>query len=232
VAQQPAAVAYLNATLPGDDPAVLDQALAELDRALAAMPGEGVALHYKGYALYRKASLLLGNASRRTEYQALLREADRTLERSAAGLRWPETLALRSAVIGQLIGASGGLSALKLGPRANRLMAQAMELDSLNPRVWLLRGVSALYKPKVFGGGLENAERDLTRAIQLFEGDEARPPHPAWGHAEAWAWLGKVYADRRLPSHARSAYDRALALAPDFVWVRDYLLPRAIAEQN
>lgn len=202
-----------------------DVALAFLDRALLPSPNDPVALHYRGFVLYRKASILAAGKGDRTLTKSLFEEAGRALERSDAGLRWPETRALRSAVVGQLIGFSGPMGAMRLGPRASRLLDEAVVMGPDNPRVWMLRGVSAMFKPRLFGGGLGKAERDLQHALTLFAGDVPQSPAPWWGHAETYGWLGQLYARQGKMDEARASYARALSLEPENAWVRDYLLP-------
>ena len=89
----------------------------------------------------------------------------------------------------------------------------------------MLRGIGNLFKPKLFGGGADKAEKDLVKAIALFATDKPAPPAPDWGHAEAYAWLGQVYAERKQVDEAREAYRKALELRPDFGWVAHELLP-------
>ena len=202
-----------------------DAPVAILDQLLLSEPGNEVALHYKGYALYRKATALSGDKARKGEYKATLQEAEKVLALAAGYGAWPETLALQSAVVGQLIGVSGIFAIPRLGPRTNRLMDEAIAMAPSNPRVWLLKGILSIHKPKGFGGGLDNAERDLKKAIELFPADSAVAPRPSWGHAEAWAWLGSVHAGQKRIEDARAAYARALELQPDFDWVRQHLLP-------
>lgn len=203
----------------------VDQAIALAERVLSVTPNDGVMLHYKGYALYTKASRMLGGGGSEKEIKALLDEADASLERSATLVKWPETPALRSAVIGQIIGVSGIMAGMRLGSKADGLMDDAVAMGPDNPRVFMLRGVSAMYKPKVFGGGMDKAERDLKRALELFGNDEPESPRPRWGHAEAWAWLGQVYAAEKRVAEARDAYAQALALVPEYGWVKRQLLP-------
>lgn len=223
------AITLIRSAIVGGPSDAFDKPLALLDRILASTPTDGVALHYKGYALYRKASALSGDDARRKEFKSVLQEADRMLAQSAALLAWPETIALRATVMGQLIGVSGIFAIPRLGQRTNRLMDDAVALGPDNPRVWLLKGISAIHKPKGFGGGLDNAERDLKKAIELFPADSAAAPKPSWGHAESWAWLGRVYADQKRVEDARAAYARALELQPQFEWVSHHLLPALAA---
>ena len=219
------AITLITSAAIGDPAAVFDAPLAILDQLLAANPEDSVALHYKGYALYRKAAALSGDKARKSDYKATLQEAEKVLALAASHGAWPETIALQSAVVGQLIGVSGIFAIPRLGPKTNRLMDEAIALAPGNPRVWLLKGVLSIHKPKMFGGGLDKAERELKKAIELFPADSPVAPRPSWGYAEAWAWLGSVHAGQKRVDEARAAYARALELQPHFDWVRQHLLP-------
>lgn len=204
-----------------------DEVLRLLDSEIETDSANGTALHYKGYALFRKSSALSQDRKQKTQFKAVLQEADRVLERASQHNRWPETAALRSAVVGQLISVSGLLSIPRLGPRSNNLMEEAVEQGQSNPRVWLLKGMTAIHKPKAFGGGLSNAESDLRKSIELFEAAEpATAPKPHWGHAEAWAWLGLVQMEQKKLDEARVSFEKALELDPDLIWVTRDLFPQ------
>lgn len=202
----------------------LSEAAALLERALTAFPDDPLLLHYLGYARYREATLMQGKGRQRDEYAPVLESADSLLERSASTLPLPETYALRSSVIGQLIG-SNPFRGMTLGPRSSNAMERALELGPTNPRVWLLRAISAMFTPSMFGGGLDKTERYLNNALSLFGDDRPALPLPAWGHAEAYIWLGRVHKRRNRIDDARQAYTRALELQPDNGWVRHVLLP-------
>lgn len=203
----------------------LDQAVALAERVLAVSPNDATMLHYKGFALYRKASRMMGSGAKESDIKTVLEEADEVFEKASTLHKWPETTALHSAVIGQLIGIGGMMAGMRLGSKADDLMSEAMALGPSNPRVLLLRGVSAMYKPKMFGGGMEKAEKDISRAIELFASDKPTSPLPKWGRAEAYAWLGQVHAaEKRIPE-ARAAYAKALELQPEYGWVKQALLP-------
>ncbi len=117
------------------------------------------------------------------------------------------------------------LRGMRLGPQATAAEDRARELAPGNPRLLLLTGVSAMFKPSAFGGGEDRAYERLTKAIKAFETERVAPPMPAWGHAEAWAWLGQLEVKRGRLQAARAAYDRAIALEPDYAWVVYALKP-------
>jgi tetratricopeptide (TPR) repeat protein len=202
----------------------LREAAALVERALTAFPDDPLLLHYLGYARYREATLMQGKKHDSKEYRSLLEAADSLLERSASKLQLAETYALRSSVLGQLIG-SNPLRGMTLGPPSSAAMERAVELGPNNPRVWLLRGIGAMFTPSMFGGGLDKAEEYLTRSLALFPNDDPDPPMPAWGHAEAYIWIGQLHKRRNRIDDARQAYTRALELEPDNGWVKHVLLP-------
>ena len=77
-------------------------------------------------------------------------------------------------------------------------------------------------------GDREEALRHLERAVSRFRAEsESRSPSAAvsWGEPEAFAFLGLAHAREDDPVRAREHYERVLALAPEFAWVRNRLLP-------
>jgi tetratricopeptide (TPR) repeat protein len=201
----------------------LTAARALVERALTRFPGDSWLLHYRGYALYREATLRMGRFNEK-DLDTYFEQAQQSLEASAKKQPIPETYALLSSVIGQQIG-SNPIRGMTLGPRSNGAMDDAVAAGPNNPRVWLLRGIGALYTPKLFGGGSERAEEYLQKAVTLFERDEVKPPAPAWGRDEVWIWLGRTLEEREQWDLARKAYQRALELQPANEWVRQDLLP-------
>jgi tetratricopeptide (TPR) repeat protein len=192
-----------------------------LERAAAQSPSDAWVHHLAGYAAWREASLRGSNGP---EARLLLDAARRHLERSASLRPIPETHALLAGVLGQSIGGNP-LRAMTLGSRSNKEMDRALELGPDNPRVWLMRGMGAFHAPAVFGGGADRAERYLLKAVELYERDRPVPSASSWGRAEAYAWLGQLYAREKRGSDARRMYDLALREAPNYRWVKDVLLP-------
>ena len=148
-------------------------------------------------------------------------------------LHYYRALALRSSVIGLMIGLSGNpLSGMTLGPKSSGLLDRAKELEPKNPRVWLISGMSAMFTPKMFGGGTDKAEADLRKAIGLFETDRPAGPAPSWGRADAYVWLGRTLQKEDKTADAKVAYEKALEIQPDYQWVRRVLLPSLSAAKE
>jgi tetratricopeptide (TPR) repeat protein len=193
-----------------------------LDRVLTAFPNDALLQHYRGYALYREAlSLDDGNEELR---EATLLRAVELLKRSAATRPLAETQALLSSSLGTLAG-TGMMAGMRYGPASSEAAETARTLGPKNPRVLLLAAISAWFTPSMWGGGKDKGYALLQQAIAAFATDRPLAPLPAWGHAEAYAWLGQMERDRGNAAAARAAYDRALVIAPTFSWVRDLLLP-------
>ena len=206
------------------DRAALAGVRAMLGRALVVAPGDPLLLHYLGFAQYREAMAALPAGDTRGA-RALLEGADTLLARSGDRRPLAETFALRASVLGVLIGTGGATAGMLLGPKAGDAMDRAAELGPRNPRVALLRGVSAFNTPGLWGGGMDKARTYLEQAIARFAGDRPAPPLPAWGEAEAHLWLGRVRQRAGDTAGARAAYARALALQPDNAWLSRVLIP-------
>lgn len=206
--------------------AQLDAAIMRL-RADAAEP-EGRTdqwTHYDlAYTLHRRASgMIAENSGRRA--RALLEEAVRMSQRAYELGAGPTALALEGAVTGQLAGVAGGLAAMRFGPRAFRLLDQAVGEAPNDPRVALLNGITRFNAPRAFGGGAAKGEVELRRAVRLFDADRSTAPRPTWGRPDAHLWLGLALVGLDRPADARTEYERVLVLSPGHRWVTEKLLP-------
>ncbi len=134
--------------------------------------------------------------------------------------------ALLSGCYGQMMGMNP-MQGMSLGPKANEAMKRAKEHGPNNPRVWIIDGTSDFYTPGMFGGDKEKALTKFEKAARLAEqGSPDDPLMPGWGHAEAHAWVGVAHMEAERYDPARTAFEAALDLNPDYGWVRSVLLPR------
>jgi tetratricopeptide (TPR) repeat protein len=199
------------------------RARALVDRVLAAHPNDAWALHYAGFGLYREATIRRGRDT--ADVNPLYERALDYFDRSEKAKPIAETAALRASVLGQLIG-TNPLKGMINGPRSTSAMDRAISLAPNNPRVWLVRGISAIYTPELFGGGLPKAEEYLKKALTNFERDTPVSPAPAWGKHEPFIWLGQIYEKQGKRDAARAMYEKALAMEPEDGWVKYGLLPK------
>ena len=118
-------------------------------------------------------------------------------------------------------------SAKILAPRALLIMSKAIDVDPENPRVQLLAGKLSLTLPENFGGDKEKSLIHLKRSVELFESNQDSYDDIDWGYIYSLAWLGKNYVELNDFSTAIDIYNKALEVEPDFVWIKNILLPEA-----
>lgn len=78
------------------------------------------------------------------------------------------------------------------------------------------------YTPPAFGGGLQQAIQGFQAAAPGFE---AKGTENNWPYLQCLAMLGQAQQADGQREAARATYQKALATAPGFRWVRDELLP-------
>ncbi len=204
----------------------IDAAIARLRAAVASPAGRADQwAHYDlAYALHRRASGMIVEDSARAA-RAILEEAVRMSQRAYELGAGGTALALEGAVTGQLAGAGGGLAPMRFGPRAFRLLDQAVSEAPNDPRVALLNGITRFNAPRAFGGGPAKGEIEIRRALRLFDADRTTAPQPTWGRTDAHLWLGLALVGLNRPDEARAEYARVLELSPGHKWVTEKLLP-------
>lgn len=205
------------------DPALLQQARAAFERATASDRHAALAHYYVGLADYR----LLYAPERTAEKLDLLNDAIDHLEKA---VEQDEGFAEAHALLGSMYGQKVAEQWYKgpfLGPKSDAQMEKARALAPENPRVVLLDAIGLYNKPGMFGGDKEKALEGFERAARLFEQENVTNPlQPQWGHEEAYAWLGIAHLQAERPEEARQAFEKALAINPDYGWVKEVLMPQ------
>ena len=177
--------------------------------------------HLFAYASWRLASYEeRGSKPYKKMLEAAEDELDELLDRRPDHA---EARALYGTVQGWLV--TGMWSGMRRGPRSDKAYKRARELAPDNPRVAMHQGVSRLFRPGAFGGGLDKAEEELTEAMELFEKEAPGGDWPSWGHAEILGWMGQVMYRKGELEQARAYYERALEMEPEYHWVLEFLLP-------
>ena len=129
--------------------------------------------------------------------------------------------ALYSGILGMKV-ALAPLKGPFLGAQASKNAARAMELEPDNPFVRLQHSNNLFYTPPAFGGDLQKAIEGFRLACQGFE---AQGTEHNWAYLQCLAMLGQALHADGQKDNAHSAYQKALAAAPEFSWVKDKLLP-------
>jgi tetratricopeptide (TPR) repeat protein len=122
--------------------------------------------------------------------------------------------------------ANNPMSAVSLSQQIMDLLYQAKNIDSLNPRVYLVLGTMKYNMPKMFGGSFEEAADNFRISSSIFEKQQiADSLQPSWGYMESLAWLGQSYEKLENYDSAKFIYQKALSIDPEFGWIKYYLLP-------
>jgi tetratricopeptide (TPR) repeat protein len=192
---------------------------------------QALAHYYAALADFRMINLYPGDDENRREQ--VIKDAISHLERATdVAPKMADAWALLSGCYGQMMGINP-MQGMSLGPKSNKAMETAKEHGPDNPRVWIIDGTSDLYAPSMFGGDKEQALKKFKKAARLAEqGSTDDPLMPSWGHAEAHAWVGRARMDAERYAQARTSFERALDINPDYGWVKDVLLPEIEKKQD
>lgn len=127
--------------------------------------------------------------------------------------------AILSGVLGLRI-ARKPMKGMTLGSKSARHAKRALDYGPDNPVALFFFGSRLLYTPKMWGGDPERAVELLQRAVDLGSGSAND-----WTYLNALALLGQAQAKTEQSAAARTTYKRALALQPEFGYVKYNLLP-------
>ena len=201
------------------------QARAYFERLLADTSKPWLVHYYIGLADYRLVSYYF-SAQDKDKSKPFIEDGIQQLQQCLE-LRedFAEAHSLLSSMYGNKI-AVNPLTAMTLGPKSGKEMDKAMKLEPKNPRNYLIEAWSAYYTPKMFGGSKEKAKSYFEQAIAYFDSFEVTDPIlPDWGHDEAYAWLGMTQMEAEEFEAAKTNFDKALEINPEYGWVKYVLLP-------
>jgi tetratricopeptide (TPR) repeat protein len=204
------------------DRAALAAAIKPVDAALAANSSDPALVYERAFGHYA-ASASLFRAADKAELKSELKAAAAMLA-TVHGQPW-EAAALHGSILGQLIGLEGGMSGMTLGPKSNQLISGALKQSPNSPRALLFHGIGLLNTPPMFGGDAAKGAKLIQRAIDAFAAADEKSAGPHWGSADAWAWLGIAKRGAGDAEGARAAWQKALAIQPNYGWVKFALLP-------
>ena len=205
--------------------------------AASASSAESWGHYYIALADYRIADYLLaaGEENKGAADEHLKTAVEHLQKATEIDPQAAEAYALLSSAYGRQIGLDP-IKGMVLGRRAQKALKKAAQLAPDNPRVVLCMAIRDFNTPGMFGGSKERGLQRLQRAAELFAREEPIDPiRPAWGHSRTYAWLGLAYQDRGELALARAAFAKALAINPDFSWVKNVLLPeleKAVAKHE
>lgn len=206
----------------------IDAASNRMDlKQLAVYAAEDPADYNKAYANYR-LSIMAGLTGQQDQVAQALDVAQSTLEQLTSAQPEAESLALLSSVYGMQIG-NNPLKGALYGPKSNKAIQQATKLDPANPRVALIKAISAYNTPAAFGGSKQSAIDLSSKAIELY----AQPCQQlCWGHAEAYTWRGLAKQELGDKAGAIADWTKATEVEPSYSWARFLLTQQQSYSQN
>jgi hypothetical protein len=221
-----------------DDRRALFTLAGEMERYTKEGPLASRALYWRGFAMWRRALNGFNDSVDRKELERDLTEAVRNFTEAAA--KDPEFVDAKAA-------ASMCLFSLAYmnkddAPRRQALMTQAVQLAEEakkaapeNPRVLWLRGGGEWWTPPERGGSQAKAIETYEHGLELArkqKGSAKDPLEPTSGEPELLMTLAWAYSNRATPdiATAESNAMAALALVPNWHYVRDILLPQIRAK--
>jgi hypothetical protein len=157
------------------------------ERIANANPKEWLPMYYESYC-HVMIGMQQQEGSKKDEYydqaQTLIDKADSLSKDNS------EIYVLKTFVNSMKISVDPMNRGQKLGMQSSMLNARAIELDSENPRAYLLKGTGLMYTPAQYGGGKDKALPVLEMAIEKFKSFKpASPIMPHWGEGRANAML-------------------------------------------
>ena len=174
----------------------------------------------KGY--YAAAITALGNQEKDLVGDLLDKAAIMTKAILKENNKSPEANALLAAVYGLKI----GLSPIKgplLGSKSSSAAEKGVTLAPDNGFTNSVIGNNLYRTPSMFGGDIEKGITHLEKAKAIYE-KTASPKN--WEYMSLLALLGQVYHSQKQYTKAKAIYTAALEIAPNFGYVKMYLLPR------
>lgn len=176
-------VATLDTTQGRDD---LNTLANSFERIANAEKTQWLPFYYAAYCHIRVGYTYIGPSGNPDNIQAEADFSEKLIQRAEAlSANNAEIFCLKNMHSGLLIMTNPALNGMKYGPQAEEFLKTAKKLSPDNPRVYLLEGQSAMYKPAEWGGGPEVAKGLLQTALQKFRSFIPESNlHPNWG--ETW----------------------------------------------
>ena len=100
----------------------------------------------------------------------------------------------------------------------------AIKYDPMNPRFYLVKGISLLYMPEQFGGGAEPSLSMLETSEKYFGSTKpADATMPDWGIEKLYGFQTLGYLKLNKRTEAQAAYDKGIAANPDSGFLKFYI---------
>ncbi len=170
-------------------------------------------------------------AEKMVEAEKYLELAEENLEKSEKfGTQSSQVSAYKSAFYGYEIGINK-LKAPFIGLKSIKYSKLSMEQNPQNPMGHIQYGNSQFYMPSVFGGSKKEAVEHFIKAENLMLKDRMKIKND-WNYLSVLALIGQSYFAMEDYKNAKSYYEKALKVEPDFLLVKKDLLPELLKKQQ
>lgn len=217
-----------------NDAGGLQAAASKLDAVATDRDFGALALYYAGWTRWSLAAAQL----QANEREAALASLSRSVEDLRKGLALlPENATSQGLAEFQCQLASSlislavvdGTKMAQILPEVSKLRKSSLGLAPANPRVMMMDAGMIFNTPAQYGGSQEKGIERWQGAIRLFDAERVQDPvQPDWGRVLAYGWLANLYLQMKPPrtAEAKETANRALALRPDFWYVKTQILPK------
>lgn len=174
----------------------------------------------KGY--YGAAGTAMGNRDEDLAEEMLDKAEEVAQSILAKNKKSPEINALMSVIYGMRIGLSP-MKGMFLGSKSSSAAAKGIKLAPENAFTNYVKGSYLYYTPSMFGGDVKKSITFLEKSKGIYE---QAANQQTWEYINLLTLLGQAYHDQEEFSKAKTVYETALKVAPDFNYIKTILLPR------
>ncbi len=112
---------------------------------------------------------------------------------------------------------------VNLGPQSERLINDAISMKASYPRAWVEKGNLLYFAPAIFGGSKTKAIDHYREAIRLMEANMQN--NHRWLYLSTLVGLARAYENTGDYDMAIATLEKSLQFEPNFLWVKDEVLP-------
>jgi tetratricopeptide (TPR) repeat protein len=111
------------------------------------------------------------------------------------------------------------------GPKSMDHAEKALQTSSVSYQANMEMGNIWNHMPAVFGGSDEKALKYYSKALEIIEKERAGIQQNNWMYLNLLTLVGQMHQDMKNQEQAKKYFEQALQIEPDFVWVKEELLP-------
>ena len=173
---------------------------------------------------YGYVAWCLGNDKKNDakNYLSLLEENLERLKNTAG--ETAEFHAFTAAAYGFKIGLSTWRAPF-FGPKSMDHAEKAQEKDNQSFQAYMEMGNIWNHMPAMFGGSDEKALNYYSKALEIMESKSEEIKRHNWMYLNLLTLVGQIQQEIGNPNQAKKYFEQALQIEPDFVWVKEELLP-------